>query len=74
VDEMSTGKATAHSVLSDGSVLGDGNGLVPRNGATVEVLLHVHGKGSVTALAAELAELPGVHAVVADDVSAPGDE
>jgi putative Mg2+ transporter-C (MgtC) family protein len=68
VDDMSTAKAAANSVLSEG------NGAGTRNGATVEVLLHVHGKGSVTALAAELAELPGVHAVVADDVSPPADE
>lgn len=40
----------------------------------VEVLLHVHGRGSVTNLAAELAEMPGVHAVVADDVNAASDE
>jgi putative Mg2+ transporter-C (MgtC) family protein len=68
VDDMSTGKAAADWVL------GDGNGAGTRNAATVEVLLHVHGKGSVTALAAELTELPGVHAVVADGVSAPADE
>jgi len=39
-------------------------------GSEVEVQLHVHGRGSVNDLAAALAELPGVHAVVADDVNA----
>jgi len=38
-------------------------------GAVVEVQLHVHGRGSVNDLAAALAELPDVHAVVADDVN-----
>jgi putative Mg2+ transporter-C (MgtC) family protein len=38
---------------------------------TVEVLLHVHGRGSVNELAAALAELPDVHAVVADDANEP---
>jgi putative Mg2+ transporter-C (MgtC) family protein len=38
--------------------------------ATVEVLLLLHGKGSVNDLAATLTELPGVHAVLADDVNA----
>lgn len=68
VDDMSTGKA------SGGVPLKEGNGAAPANGATVEVLLHVHGKGSVTSLAAELAELPEVHAVVADDVNVPDDD
>ncbi len=68
VNEMSAGKAHV------GAPLGDGNEVVSANGATVEVLLHVHGKGSVTGLAAELAELPGVQAIVADDVNEPGDD
>lgn len=38
--------------------------------AIVEVALHVHGRGSVNDLAAALADLPDVHAVVADDVNA----
>jgi putative Mg2+ transporter-C (MgtC) family protein len=67
VDDMSTGQATV------GGPLRDGNGARSGNGATVEVLLHVHGRGSVTGLAAELAELPGVHAVVADDVDVADD-
>jgi putative Mg2+ transporter-C (MgtC) family protein len=37
-------------------------------GGLVEVMLQVHGRGSVNQLAAELSELPGVDAVVADDV------
>jgi putative Mg2+ transporter-C (MgtC) family protein len=68
VDDMSTGKASGSMALKDG------NGAASPNGATVEVLLHVHGKGSVTDLAAELAELPEVHAVVADDVNVLDDD
>jgi putative Mg2+ transporter-C (MgtC) family protein len=62
VDDMSTGQA-AH----DGHALA---GVDPM----VEVILHVHGRGSVNDVAAELAELPGVHAVVSDDVNASSDE
>jgi putative Mg2+ transporter-C (MgtC) family protein len=39
-------------------------------GAVIELHLEVHGRGSVNDLAAELAELPDVHAVVSDDVNA----
>ncbi|MBO0822344.1 MAG: MgtC/SapB family protein [Actinobacteria bacterium] len=38
--------------------------------STVEVLLHVHGRGSVNDLAVALADLPHVDAVVADDINA----
>jgi hypothetical protein len=34
----------------------------------VEVSLQIHGRGSVNHLATELSELPGVEAVVADDI------
>jgi putative Mg2+ transporter-C (MgtC) family protein len=68
VDEMSTGKADVRAPL------GDGNEAVSARTATVEVMLHIHGHGSVTGLAAELAELPGVRAVVADDVNVPDDD
>jgi putative Mg2+ transporter-C (MgtC) family protein len=36
--------------------------------AMVEVMLQIHGRGSVNHLAADLSELPGVDAVMADDV------
>jgi aconitase A len=36
----------------------------------VEVILHVHGRGSVNDLAAMLTEIPGVRVVIADDVHA----
>ena len=47
----------------------------PRSGAAprpsmVEVTLHVHGRNSVTDLAASLSELDGVDAVLASDVNA----
>jgi putative Mg2+ transporter-C (MgtC) family protein len=37
---------------------------------TVEVILQVHGQGSVNELAAVLTEIPGVRAVIADDANA----
>lgn len=37
--------------------------------ATVEVVLHVHGKRSVNDLAAGMSEIPHVHAVIADDIN-----
>ena len=39
----------------------------------VEVVLHVHGKGSVNDLATRLSELPGVRAVTSDDANAAVD-
>jgi putative Mg2+ transporter-C (MgtC) family protein len=36
----------------------------------VEVVLQVHGKGSVNDLASVLTEIPGVRAVIADDANA----
>lgn len=60
IDEMS-----AEASAPDGS-----DGLARAAGATVQVLLHVHGVGSVSDLAVALAELPHVDAVVADDVNA----
>jgi putative Mg2+ transporter-C (MgtC) family protein len=73
VDEMSTDRAPGPSADGFGPV-GDGHSAAAATTASVEVLLHVHGRGSVTQLAAELAELPGVHAVVADDVNVPDAE
>jgi putative Mg2+ transporter-C (MgtC) family protein len=57
VDQLSTEPVTQQAASPDAGVM-------------VEVQLHVHGRGSVNDLAAALAELPGVHAVVADDVNA----
>lgn len=62
IDELST-----DTVGRDGRQAADGK---PVSEAIVEVALHVHGRGSVNELAAALAELPDVHAVVADDVNA----
>ena len=39
----------------------------------IEVVMHVHGKGSVSDLAAQLSELPGVRAVTSDDANAAVD-
>jgi putative Mg2+ transporter-C (MgtC) family protein len=50
-----------------------GPGPVPGSGGErrmVEVVLHVHGRGSVSELAAALSELEEVDAVIADDVNA----
>ena len=39
----------------------------------VEVTLQVHGRGQVNELAAGLSEIPGVRAVVAEDVHSAGE-
>lgn len=49
---------------------GDGAMAGPGGGRTVEVVLQVHGRGSVNELAAVLTEIPGVRAVIADDANA----
>jgi putative Mg2+ transporter-C (MgtC) family protein len=63
VDELAT------SSREDGHVLtaADGQHLV-------EVMLHLHGKGSVYDLAARLSELPRVRAVASDDANVPIDD
>ncbi|MGH3123897.1 MAG: MgtC/SapB family protein [Streptosporangiaceae bacterium] len=48
-----------------GGVSADGEG-----GQPVEVTLQVHGRGSVNDLASVLTDIPGVRAVIADDVNA----
>ncbi len=45
--------------------------LAPLGADRVEVLLHVHGQGSVNELAVALADLPDVHAIVAEDANEP---
>ncbi len=59
VDRLST--QTVGHELAGGTAVADRS--------TVEVLLLLHGRGSVNDLAAGLTELPGVHAVQADDVN-----
>ena len=61
VDELATGSSGA----DDGHQPGAANGQ-----RVVEVVLHVHGKGSVNDLATRLSELPGVRAVTAEDANA----
>ncbi|MGI8449266.1 MAG: hypothetical protein ACR2MP_19220 [Streptosporangiaceae bacterium] len=57
--------------LSVSALPGDGGtGLATGAGRTVEVILQVHGRGSVNDLAAMLTEIPGVRAVIADDANA----
>jgi putative Mg2+ transporter-C (MgtC) family protein len=72
VDELST--------VNPGSArpAGDGQSPARRPGSAgeapmVEVTLQVHGRGQVNDLAAGLSEIPGVRAVVADDVHAAGE-
>jgi putative Mg2+ transporter-C (MgtC) family protein len=67
---IATARGFAVENLSTGQAPSDGRGPAPGGRPTVEVVLHVHGRGSVNDLAAELAELPDVNAVVADDVNA----
>ena len=63
IDELSTARA------------GNGQAPVGRPGAPpmVKVTMQVHGKGQLNDLAAGLSELPGVRAVVADDMQAGGE-
>ncbi|MDX6333327.1 MAG: putative Mg2+ transporter-C (MgtC) family protein [Streptosporangiaceae bacterium] len=49
---------------------GGAAGLAGDAAGTVEVILQVHGRGSVNELAAVLTEIPGVRAVIADDANA----
>jgi putative Mg2+ transporter-C (MgtC) family protein len=49
---------------------GGGTGMAGGPDRTVEVILQVHGRGSVNELAAMLTEIPGVRAVIADDANA----
>jgi putative Mg2+ transporter-C (MgtC) family protein len=68
---MTTARGFAVDQLSAEALAHPAGGLTGEpGGALVEVQLHVHGRGSVNELAAALAELPDVHAVVADDVNA----
>jgi putative Mg2+ transporter-C (MgtC) family protein len=60
-ESVTTGRQS--SLLADGA---EGSAAA---GALVEVTLQIHGRGSVNELAAELSEIDGVQAVVADDVN-----
>ncbi|HVT70815.1 MAG TPA: MgtC/SapB family protein, partial [Trebonia sp.] len=62
------------TAASDGLENGTGREPVMADGRLVEVMLHVHGKGSVNDLAARLSELPGVRAVTSDDANVPVDD
>jgi putative Mg2+ transporter-C (MgtC) family protein len=67
VGELATDGGDAHS--------GNGHGAGATNGQhLVEVVLHLHGKGSVNDLAARLSELPDVRAVTSDDANVPVDD
>jgi hypothetical protein len=61
VDEVATGSTGTDGGHQPGAA--DGQRMV-------EVVLHVHGTGSVNDLAARLSELPGVHTVTAEDANA----
>jgi putative Mg2+ transporter-C (MgtC) family protein len=64
VDELATGRES-----------GNGYEASTANGQRqVEVVLHLHGKGSVNDLAARLSELPSVRAVTSDDANVPIDD
>ena len=67
VGELATDGGDAHS--------GNGHGAGATKGQhLVEVVLHLHGKGSVNDLAARLSELPDVRAVTSDDANVPVDD
>jgi hypothetical protein len=61
VDELVTGSTGADDWREPGAANGQ---------RTVEVMLHVHGSGSVNDLATRLSELPGVLAASAEDANA----
>lgn len=61
VDELVTDSTGADDWRESGA---------PNGQRTVEVMLHVHGSGSVNDLATRLSELPGVRAVTAEDANA----
>lgn len=63
VDELSTAKA------GNGQLRADRPGEQPM----VEVTMQVHGKGQVNELAAGLSDMPGVRAVLAEDVHSSGE-
>jgi putative Mg2+ transporter-C (MgtC) family protein len=63
VDELATDSSGAKGQHAD----------VANGQHIVEVVMHVHGKGSVSDLAAQLSELPGVRAVTSDDANAAVD-
>lgn len=67
VDQMST-EAVDRGLPAGREQAGEADGH-----STVEVVLHVYGRGSVNDLATQLSELPGVHAVTADDVNTAAD-
>jgi putative Mg2+ transporter-C (MgtC) family protein len=62
IDEVSTDSVGTKEERRDGHPRG--------TGTSVEVTLHVHGRGSVNDLAVALSEIEGVEAVSADDVNA----
>jgi putative Mg2+ transporter-C (MgtC) family protein len=69
--QTATARGFAVDELSVSALPGDGTlGLLTDAGRTVEVVLQVHGRGSVNELAAVLTEIPGVRAVIADDANA----
>jgi len=69
--QAATARGFAVDELSVCALPGDGGtALAADAGRTVEVILHVHGRGSVNDLAAMLTEIPGVRVVIADDVQA----
>ena len=69
--QTATARGFVVNELSVSGLPGDGKtGLTADAGTTVEVILEVHGRGSVNELAATLTEIPGVRAVIADDVNA----
>jgi putative Mg2+ transporter-C (MgtC) family protein len=74
VDELSTATSAGNGRPAGNGRSGaggpDGRAGEPR---MVEVTLQVHGRGLVTDLATGLSEIPGVRAVVADDVHAAGE-
>jgi putative Mg2+ transporter-C (MgtC) family protein len=68
--QTATARGFAVDELSVSALPDETRGLTTDAGRTVEVVLQVHGRGSVNELAAVLTEIPGVRAVIADDANA----
>ena len=73
VDELSTARAGSGRSAGNGRSPADSPDADHSDPPMVEVTLQVHGRGEVNDLAVWLSEIPGVRAVVADDVQSAGE-
>ena len=72
IDELTT-QGSGGADGGGGGGAGHGDGVGRDEQRQVEVVLQLHGKGSVNELAVQLAEISGVTAVTSDDANVPSD-